>query len=234
MKRYQPRVLINCVGHVGRNNVDDCERDMNKSLLANTFLPIWLGEIAFRNVIKLVHISSGCIYHYNYKWQKPIAEEETPDYYTLFYSRTKIYADSVLNSLSQRCNILIVRIRVPLDIYPHPRNILTKLINYKRIIDVPNSITYIPHFLKALRYLIDRDARGTFNVVCKGGLRYPQLLDVYKKYSPGFEYEVIPLKDLKLNRTNLILSTKKLEKTGFEVSKITEVLEECVKKYIKF
>ena len=233
-KKHSPSVLVNCIGHVGKRNVDDCELDVDKCLLANTMVPIWLGEVAFRNPVKLVHISSGCMYHYDYSRQSPITEEDVPDYYNLFYSRTKIYAESVLNALSQRSNVLIVRIRIPLDIAPHPRNLLTKLIKYKTVIDIPNSITYIPDFIKALEHLLKIDAKGVFNVTNKGGLRYPELMDVYKKFVPDFEYKIIPLKDLKLDRTNLLLSVRKLEKTGFTVRKTKDVLQECVEQYVKY
>ena len=233
-KKHKPDILVNCIGHVGARNVDDCELDIDKCLQANTMVPVWLGEIAFRNPVKLIHISSGCIYHYDYSRQKPITEEDVPDYYHLFYSRTKIYAEGVLKALSQRCNILIVRIRVPLDIYPNPRNILNKLIKYKTIIDIPNSITYIPDFIRALDHLIKIDAKGLFNLTNKGGLRYPALMDVYKKFVPDFKYSILPLKNLKLDRTNLILSVRKLEKTGFKVRKIQEVLQECVEQYVKY
>jgi dTDP-4-dehydrorhamnose reductase len=232
-QKYKPRILVNCIGHVGLRNVDDCELDPDKCLLANTMVPIWLGEIAFRNPVKLVHVSSGCIYHYDYSSKKLITEEDEPDYYNLFYSRTKIYSEGVLNALSRRSNVLIVRIRIPLDMYPHPRNILNKLIKYKTIIDIPNSVTYIPDFIRALEHLIKINAKGIFNLTNKGGLRYPDLMDVYKKFVPDFKYKVLPLKNLKLDRTNLILSVRKLEKTGFNVRKINDVLEECVEQYVK-
>ncbi len=77
---------------------------------------------------------------------------------------------------------------------PHPRNILTKLIKYKTIIDIPNSITYIPDFIKALEHLLKINAKGIFNLTNKGGLRYPALMDVYKKFVPDFEYTDNPFK----------------------------------------
>jgi dTDP-4-dehydrorhamnose reductase len=233
-EKHSPRVLINCIGHIGKHSVDDCELDADKCILANTMVPVWLGEIAFRKPVKLVHISSGCIYHYDYGRQRPIPEDKEPDYYKLFYSRTKIYAEGMLNALSHRCDVLIVRIRVPLDNIPHPRNVLTKLIKYKTIIDIPNSITYIPDFIKALEFLLKADAKGIFNVANKGGLRYPMLMDVYKKYVPDFNYTVVPLKSLKLDRTNLVLSMRKLEETGFKVRAIKDVLQECVEQYVKY
>jgi len=57
--RYKPSVLVNCIGHTGAHNVDDCEIDKDKTLFANTFVPIILAEACLRNRVKLVHISSG-------------------------------------------------------------------------------------------------------------------------------------------------------------------------------
>lgn len=233
IKKFNPKIIINCVGYIGKN-VDDCELDKEKTLTANIFIPVILAEAAWRNNIRLIHISSGCIYHYDYEKDEPITEESQPDFFELFYSRTKIYAEGALSALSKKYPVLMVRIRVPLDNRPHPRNILTKLINYKKAIDIPNSVTYIPDFIKALKHLIKIGATGIYNMANKGGLRYPQLLDVYKKYAPDFKYETIDFKKLNLVRTNLVLSEKKLEESGFRVRDIQEVLEECVRDYLKY
>jgi dTDP-4-dehydrorhamnose reductase len=93
VRKYKPDILINCVGHVGRN-VDDCEQDIDKSLMVNSFIPIILAEAALRDKIRYVHISSGCIYHYDYDKDAPIKEERIPDFFELFYSRTKIIPSS--------------------------------------------------------------------------------------------------------------------------------------------
>lgn len=232
--RHNPKVVINCIGVTGKNNVDDCELVKDEALMANTFVPIILSEVALRNKIKLVHISSGCIYHFDYSKDKPIDENKIPDYFKLFYSRTKIYSERALEVLAKKYPVLIARLRIPLDDRPHPKNLLDKLIKYKRVIGLPNSVTYIPDFVKALKHLIRVNATGIYNIVNKGGLSYQQLMETYRRYKPDFNYEIINLKSLKLNRTNLILSTKKLEKTGFKVRKIDEVLEECVKGYLKY
>lgn len=235
IKKYRPEVLINCIGLTGKRNVDDCELVPDKTLSANTFVPILLAEAAFRHKIKLVHISSGCIYHFDYKKHKAIREERVPDYFDLFYSRTKIYAEDVLMQLAQRknTNILITRIRVPLDSQPHPKNLLTKLIKYQKVINEPNSVTYIPDFIEALKHLLKVDAKGIYNTVAKGPLSYPKLMNAYKKFRPDFKYDVIKLKSLQLKRTSLIMSVSKLEKTGFKVRKIQDIVNECAKEYAK-
>ena len=232
--KFNPKVLINAIGYIGRN-VDECELNKDMTLGANIFVPLILAEVALRNKIRFVHISSGCIYHFDYSKDESIDEDKIPDYFNLFYSRTKIYSEQPLKILSSEYPILIVRPRIPLDNRPSPKNILNKLINYKdSIIDIPNSVTYMPDFVKAVKHLIRVEARGIYNVVNKGGLRYPELLDVYKKHVPDFKYMVINYKDFKLKRTNIILSTKKLQKTGFDIRDIHEVMEECVQEYLKY
>jgi len=233
LKELKPKVIINCIGNVGRN-VDECEKDLDKTLIAHTFVPIILLEAALRNNIKFIHISTACIYHYDYSNDIPIDENKEPDFFELFYSRTKIYSELALSALSKKYPILIIRIRVPLDNRPHHRNLLTKLINYKKIIVIPNSVTYIPDFINALKHLIKINAKGIYNVVNKGPLIYQELMEIYRKYVPDFKYEAIDFKKLNQVRTNLILSTKKLENTGFKVRDIHEVLEECVKGYLKY
>lgn len=233
INKFRPKIIINCIGHAGRN-VDDCELDIDKTLMANTFVPIILAEAALRNKIKLVHISSGCIYAFNYKKGKPITEEKIPDFFDLFYSRSKIYSERALEILCDKFNILIIRIRIPLDDRPHSKNLLTKLINYKKVIDLPNSVTYIPDFVRALKHLIKIDAQGIYNVANKGGLWYPDLMEVYKKYVPAFKYQIVDFEKLNMVRTNLLLSTRKLERSGFKVRPIKEVLDECVREYLKY
>ncbi|MCU0652628.1 MAG: hypothetical protein MUC39_06800 [Candidatus Omnitrophica bacterium] len=181
-----------------------------------------------------MHISSGCIYKFDYSKDSPIKEEKIPDFFGLYYSRSKIYAERPLDVLSKKYNILIVRIRIPLDGRPHPRNILTKLIKYKKVIDTSNSVTYLPDFIRALKHLIRIDAQGIYNLVNKGGLQYPDLLEVYKKYVPDFKYTVIKYRALNLVRSNLIMSTSKLKRSGFKVRNIKEVFDECVKNYLKY
>jgi len=233
IRKYAPKIIINCIGITGKRNVDDCELEKDATLLANSFVPVILAEACLRGKIKLIHISSGCIFNYDYKKSKPVKEDSRDYFFKLFYSRSKIYAEIALEALSRDYNILIARIRIPLLNARHPKNVLDKLIKYKKVIDIANSVTYIPDFIRAIKHLIKIDARGIYNVVNKGGLRYPELMKVYQRYAPDFKFRLIPLKNLGLVRTNLILSTNKLEKSGFKVRNINSILEECVKEYLK-
>lgn len=252
--KYKPDIVINCIGATGKSNVDDCEDDVDRTLFLNSYLPLILAEICIRAKVKLVHISSGCIYHGNKEGKvnrpgmigeitfiqgeaKAIPEVRTPDFFDLFYSRAKIYSEQALLPLCEDKNILILRIRIPLDCIPHPKNVLTKLIKYKKIIDVPNSVTYIPDFVKALDFLLSKDAKGIYNIVNRGVCRYPELMEVYSKRVLNFKYEIIPYKKLGLVRTNLLLSVSKLESLllgleGFRIREIKDVYAECINHYV--
>ena len=229
--KFKPKVIINAIGHYGKN-VDDCELDKDKTLFAHSYVPLLLAEAAIRNGIKLVHISSGCIFNYDYKADNPRTEEEYPDFFDLYYSRTKIYAEWALLGLREAANILIVRPRMPLDFIPHPRNLLSKLLSYPTVIDIPNSASYVPDLLEMIKHLIKIDAEGVYNTVNYGGIRFREILEEYRKYNPQHSYAIVGMEELKIVRTNLILSTDKLEETGFEVRDIHDVIPECVQKYV--
>jgi len=233
VKRYRPAVLINAIGSTGARNVDDCEKDKEGTLTANVFVPVWLAEACLRRGVKFVHISSGCIYHYDYKKDAPITETRAPDYFDLFYSRTKIYAEKALEPFCEKGNVLIVRIRIPLDDRPHPKNVLTKLLRYGKVIEIPNSVTYVPDFVRALKFLLRQDARGIYNVVNRGAMRYADLMEAYRRLRPDFTYKKIRFRSLGLKRTNLIMSAAKLAKAGFRMRPIRSVYKECVREYVR-
>ncbi|MBI3616732.1 MAG: hypothetical protein HY210_00695, partial [Candidatus Omnitrophica bacterium] len=44
IQKYKPQILINCIGHTGAGNVDGCELALDKTLSANTYVPILLAE----------------------------------------------------------------------------------------------------------------------------------------------------------------------------------------------
>lgn len=224
---YYPDVIINCIGYTG-TNVEDCDIDSDKTMMCNTIVPLILAEACLRNNVKLVHISSGCIYRFDYAIDPAIVETQVPDFLSLYYSRTKIYSERALEALLYENPFLIIRFRLPLDNISHPKNLLNKLVKYRRVIDVPNSVTYVPDLVAAIKHLIDTDAKGIFNVVNRGVLRYPELLKVYQKYVPDFDYEVIQYKELHMVRPNLIMSCKKLEKAGYLMREIHDVLDEAV------
>ena len=229
VKKYSPDVIISAIGFTGTPNTDACEQHIEETISANVFVPVYLAELSFRKPdIHIIHLASGCIF----KGSGPYTEDDHGDYEGLFYSRTKIYAEELLNyAVRLGKKITLARIRIPVDNIPSPKNIITKVAGYKTIIDIPNSVTYIPTLARMLSFLIEKKVYGIVNTVNTGTLRYPPLMDEYKKYDTNFQYSVVSLKDIGVARTNLELVPKRLADLGFENENINDLIPEIMREY---
>ena len=93
------KILI--TGITGQGNVDGCELEKDMTLFANTYMPIILAEVALRNNMKLVHISSGCIYHYDYARDKPLRETQIPDFIKALKHLIRVDARGIYNVVNK-------------------------------------------------------------------------------------------------------------------------------------
>lgn len=232
---YKPDIVVNCIGRTGSPNTDACEDDIAGTIQANSIVPLWLADTCYRKGIKMVHISTGCMYHYDYERDLPVGSWDYPDFFDLTYSRSKMYADMSLQPYADNTDMMaICRIRIPLVPFPHEKNILDKLIEYRTVIDIPNSITYVPDLADMLRFFIEDDIAGIFHTVNEGAMKWTELLDEYKKYDPDFEYKVISLDEMGTGpRTNLIMSTQSMTDVGYTPRLVDDIIPECVEKYWK-
>jgi dTDP-4-dehydrorhamnose reductase len=229
---YKPKVIINCLDFP-RKSIDDCEKDIDKTLFTLSEIPLLMGEAAIRNNLKLVHLSSSAIFEYNDpKREQLITEDVNPDYFDTLFARVKIYSESSLMLLGTAINVLILRIGCPLDYIPNQGNLLSKLLSFSSVIDIPLSITYIPDLIEAIKYLVGKDAQGLYNVVNYGGLKHKELLEEYRKWKKEHIYAIMDIVELKKVRTFPRMSTDKLEEEGFPVRDIHDVIGECVEKYV--
>ncbi|KKP88089.1 MAG: hypothetical protein UR93_C0022G0004 [Berkelbacteria bacterium GW2011_GWA2_35_9] len=234
------KIIINAIGYVGENSVDDCEQNQAETYFANVVVPMLLADYCLKHNLYFVHIGSGCMYHYDYETDTPVSEEREPNFFDLAYVRSKIAIEKILLNriMTNTQRILICRIRIPLDDQPNPRNLLDKLLRYDLIIDANNSITYLPEFLKILKILIAKEVRGIINLVNTGGLYYPDLLIYYNYLAEknGFSkhnFDVIDYNKLGVPRTNLLMSVEKLTSIGIVPRDINKDYKQCVNNYIQ-
>src|SRR3990167_7487296 len=134
--------IINCIGKTGRPNVDWCEDHKPETYFANVHIPYLLAEYCNKYGVKLVHISSGCIY----SGDGEFAEDDEPNFQGSYYSHTKYVAERLLMGF-ENLNKLILRIRMPVDSDVSERNLINKLLRYDRVIETKNSVTIIPDFI---------------------------------------------------------------------------------------
>lgn len=231
LDREKPEVVINAIGKTGRPNIDWCEDNKEETILSNIVAAINLCTECNKRNIYFVHLSSGCIYEGDNDG-KGFSEEDGPNFEGSFYSKSKILAEKILKEFP----CLIVRLRMPIDNRPHDRNLINKLRNYDRVIDVKNSMTCVPNMIGVLRNLISQRRVGIYNVVNPGVISAAEILKMYQEivYS-GCEFEIMSLSELdaitKAKRSNCVLNTDKLIKEGIEMPEIHQAIKECLLNY---
>ena len=233
IERVRPDIIINCCGKTGNPNIDSLESDPTGTYLANTVGPILLAAKAKEHGIYLVHLSSGCMYEGTNN-DKGFSEEDPPNFYGNVYIRSKILAEQALKDLGA----LQLRLRLPLCGRPHPRNLLTKLLNYKKVIQIGNSITVLEDFFPAALALIEKQKTGIYHIVNSGVEYHKDLLDLYRDLvDPKYRYETITMdilkNELETGRSNCLLSNEKLGKEGIEMPDIKDSMEKVVRQYGK-
>jgi len=222
LDQEKPDVVINAAGKTGVPNVDWCEDHKLETIRSNVTGPLVLLEECQKRGIYWAHLSSGCIYEGDNQG-RGFTEEDEPNFVGSFYSRTKAWSERTLREFTDRKEdrggILILRLRMPFDGSTHPRNLLMKLARYHHVLDVANSITYLPDFLSAAEKLIAERATGIFNVVNPGPISPFRIVELYRDLiNPEHQFERLLLGSLsqvvRAGRSNCILRTDKLTRHG--------------------
>ncbi|OGZ05837.1 MAG: hypothetical protein A2845_03465 [Candidatus Lloydbacteria bacterium RIFCSPHIGHO2_01_FULL_49_22] len=227
-----PDIIINAAGKTGRPNVDWCEDHKDETYAANVTLVKIFAEHAKKHHIKLVHLSSGCIYEGDNNG-KGFSEDDAPNFAGSYYSYTKAEAERILKDYD---NVLVVRPRMPITATPTPRNLLNKLLGYQKVIVIPNSITVIEDLLPSLSGLIGAEATGTFNFVNPEPVTHKDILELYEKHSGkklGKTYISAAELVVKAPRSNTILRADKLRDSGFPMRHTMESLDAIIKRYVE-
>lgn len=226
----KPDIVINTAAKTGRPNIDWCEDHKGETLHSNVTGPLVLLEECMKRNLYWVHLSSGCIYQGD-NGGKGFSEDDPPNFFGSFYSQTKAWADQILKEFP----VLILRLRMPFDDTRSERSLVNKLLKYSRVLDVKNSLTYLPDFIEVAHTLIKKKRTGTFNIVNRGVLSPYEVMEMYKKFvQKDHIFERLTLDQLpevaKAGRSNCILSTSKLEREGITLPDVHQRLEEVMRK----
>ncbi|MCC2631529.1 MAG: solute carrier family 35, er, partial [Patescibacteria group bacterium] len=111
----------------------------------------------------MAHISTGMMFD-----GPDVREADTPQP-TNYYAWTKAWADAQLVPLMGD-KVMIARIHTPLSKHANPRNLLTKLQGFDKVVGEPSSLTVVEDFLAALEQLVEKRASGIYNVVNPGSI----------------------------------------------------------------
>jgi dTDP-4-dehydrorhamnose reductase len=234
LKEHRPASVVNAAGKTGRPNVDWCEAHPVETMRSNVVGPAVLADACAELGVHLLHIGSGCIFYGPSPSPGGWREDDFANP-SAFYSRTKYAADLVLSRLP---NVAIVRLRMPIDVQPGPRNLITKLAGYSQVVDVENSVTIVPDLIEVLAALVERKATGIFHATNPGPVRHAQLLGLYREYvDSSHQFTLIregELVDRGLAvraRSNCILSSGRLEALGIHMRPSEVALPDVVRRY---
>ena len=79
-------------------------------------------------------------------------------------------------------NVYIWRVRIPFDQFENPRNYLTKVMRYARLLDATNSISELQEFVEASLLCWElRVPFGTYNMTNPGTVTTREVVDLIKK-----------------------------------------------------
>ena len=234
IEEYKPDCILNAAGIVGKPNVDWCETNQLETIKGNTILPIIIAEACQKKNIYLLHIGTGCIFYGDSPKEGGWQENDYANPIAV-YTRSKYAADLVLSSLD---NIGLGRIRMPIDSKPHPANLIDKLIAYKQIVDVENSVTIVEDMINAFYKLLEKRSNGIFHVVNPGSIRHKEIIEMYHELvDDKHSNEWITAEELvesglaHKKRSNNIMKSENLNKLGIKMRPIKEALRVTLKKY---
>jgi len=164
----------------------------------NLMAPVVLSFAAMRHGLHLTYIGTGCIFEYDgcggsAEVHVPrqrgdfegdvcgFKESDKPNFTGSSYSTVKGFTDMLVGKEFAE-HVLNVRIRMPISAESNERNLINKILKYKNIIGLPNSVTVLDDLLPRLLGLMEKGTTGTLNA-CNPGTLYPgEILDMYKKY----------------------------------------------------
>jgi len=185
IKQLQPTFLINAVGYTGKPNVVAYEVHRHACLLCNAVLSGVVREVCEPQNLPWGHLSSGCICSGDGPGNQGFSEDDTPNFsfgsnYCSFYWGTKALGEEALGSAK---DCYIWRLRIPFDQLDGPRNYLSKLMRYERLLDVRNSVSHLGNFVYAcLESERRRVPFGVYNVTNSGSVTTRQVVRIIKQY----------------------------------------------------
>lgn len=230
LDRIKPDCVINCAGVTGVPNVDWCEDHKQETIRSNILGALNLADITCSKDIHMINMGTGCIYEYDKKHAMGsgigFKEEDAPNFHGSFYSHTKCMLDNLFDYYP---NVLNLRLRMPIASDLHPRSFVTKITRYKKVVNIPNSMSILDDLLPLLIPMAERRLTGKYNFTNPGVVSHNEILDLYKQYiDPDFTYVNFTIEEqdqiLKARRSNNYLDTSKLEKQFPEIKPIKESL----------
>lgn len=227
----KPTHVFNAAGVTGRPNVDWCETHKIETIRANVVGTLTLADVCKQKDLLLINYATGCIFEYDAKHPEGsgigFTEEESANFTGSYYSKTKAMVEDMLREFDNVCTL---RVRMPISSdLSNPRNFITKISRYNKVVNIPNSMTILDELLPISIEMAKRNLRGIWNFTNPGVVSHNEILEMYKEYiDPSFTYKNFTLEEqakvIVAARSNNELDASKLAKEFPEMLGIKESL----------
>ena len=235
--------LINAAGYTGKPNVDACENDKAECLFGNAVLPGRVRAACDRAGVPWGHVSSGCIFSGERPGGGGFREDDAPNFsfrtnHCSFYSGTKALGEEVLAGAE---NCFVWRLRIPFNEVDSPRNYLTKVITYPRLLEAANSLSQLDDFVQAtFECWQKRVPFGTYNVTNPGRVTTHEVVDLIRQGGVSdkefrffdSEEEFMRLA-AKTPRSNCVLDTAKLQGVGITMPEVHDAVADSLRHWTR-
>jgi dTDP-4-dehydrorhamnose reductase len=241
LKADKPAFLINAAGYTGKPNVDACELHKTECLFGNAVFPGIVAQACADAGIPWGHVSSGCIYTGSRSDGTGFTETDTPNFSfrtnnCSFYSGTKALGEEVL---ADKPDVYIWRLRIPFDNVDNPRNYLTKLMRYAKLLEAENSISQLHEFVAATFACWEKRVPfGTYNVTNPGHVTTRDVVSQIEKSGVHpKKYEFFASEDefmkiaAKTPRSNCVMTSAKLASVGIQMTPVRDAVEQALRQW---
>lgn len=222
------------------NTIDYLEKPgkIKENVRDNLFSPMVMAILCKKHGIHLTYMGTGCIFEYddNHPFGKEVdgfTEESKPNFFGSSYSIVKGYTDELMHLFED--TVLNVRIRMPITSEVHPKNFITKIVNYEKVCSVPNSMTVLDELLPVMVNMLKDGKTGTINLTNPGLITHNEILEMYKEIvDPDFTWKNFTIEEqnevLAAGRSNNFLETNKLKEYYPEVKNIKDSVKKMLMK----
>lgn len=234
--------LVNASGFTGKPNVDACEHQKAECLFGNAVLPARIAEACASARVPWGHLSSGCIYQGARPDGSGFTELDAPNFSfragpCSFYSGTKALGEEVLAGYP---DVYLWRIRIPFDHIESPRNYITKLVRYARLLDARNSLTHLSEFAPAaLAFARLRPEPGLYNFTNPGSVTTREVAALIKAAGvsdKNYDYFADEAEFMRVAaatpRSNCVLDSAKLAAAGIVLSPVHDALRSALANWV--
>ena len=243
LRADRPSFLLNAAGYTGKPNVDACELHKAECLFGNAVLPGLIAQACADAGVPWGHVSSGCIYSGARPDGSGFIESDPPNFtfrqnHCSFYSGTKALGEEVL---AGKPDVFVWRLRIPFNEVDGPRNYLTKLMRYNRLLEATNSISQLDEFAAATFACWEKRVPfGTYNVTNPGHVTTAEVVDLIqasgvcrKEFVFFRDEEEFMRQAAKTPRSNCVMSSEKLAAVGIHLTPVRDAIESALRQWKK-